>query len=76
MNENELIEYIRGMLSEGIQDKTDREVIVNGIICFDRTQDTDTLQKVILGKIYDHFDNKKMAVAISIRITKKLTEVY
>ena len=76
MNENELTEYIRGMLSEDITNIVAREVIVNSIINLDMTQDMDTIQKVILGKIYDYFGNKKTAVVVSIKIMKKLTGVF
>ena len=76
MNEIELTEYVRGMLSENVTNLVAREVIITSIINLDMTQDTDTIQKVILGKIYDHFDNKKVAIAVSVKITKKLSEVF
>ena len=75
MNEEELIEYVRGMLSEMISNIVAREVLISSILNIDRSQDTDTIQKVILGKIYDDFKNKSVAVAVSVRITKKLKEM-
>ncbi|MCK5281829.1 MAG: hypothetical protein KAK00_00305 [Nanoarchaeota archaeon] len=75
MNETELTEYIRCMLSEDIQNLVTREIMVTSIINIDKTLDNDTIHKIIVGKLYDFFKNKKIVIAISIKITKRLKEV-
>lgn len=72
MNNNELENYINGILSELIENKITRQELVESIMNIDPQLDTDTIQKIILGLLYDHTDKKKEIVKVSLKIAQRL----